>query len=288
MPQTQARDLPDIMADGVLRHIGVPYANFVTQYQENGHIIYRGLDVELIQGFARYLGLSYRFVPASWEDAVGKLTGQNTRFIDGKIIFGKHRAIEGDLMAHGLTQLPWREKIISFSHDYFPSAVWLVAKRHSNMSPISPSGDVIEDIIAVKKLMRGREVLAKRQSCLDPDLYNLQATGARIILPPQQMKLNEMVPAVLNDEAETTLLDVPDTLIALQKWPAEVKVIGPVSEQQKMAVGFRKNAPQLRQAFNQYLAEIKANSEYNKLVSKYYPGVFYYYPTYFASATSAQ
>ena len=45
---TQARDLAEIKAEGVLRHIGIPYANFVSGSGD-------GMDVELIKGFALHL-----------------------------------------------------------------------------------------------------------------------------------------------------------------------------------------------------------------------------------------
>ena len=46
----QAGDLADLKARGELRHLGVVYANFVTGAGD-------GLDVELVQGFARSLGV---------------------------------------------------------------------------------------------------------------------------------------------------------------------------------------------------------------------------------------
>ena len=44
-----ARDLKEIKQDGVLRHLGVPYANFVDGADN-------GLDVELMRLFAKELG----------------------------------------------------------------------------------------------------------------------------------------------------------------------------------------------------------------------------------------
>ena len=102
-----------------------------------------------------------------------------------------------------------------------------------------------------------------------------------MILPTRKRNLNEMVPAILNKDAENTLLDVADTLIALEKWPGQIKVIGPVSESQKMAAGFRKSSPKLREAYNQYLTIIKSDGTYQHLVEKYYPSVFDFYHDYF-------
>ncbi|MGS0728446.1 transporter substrate-binding domain-containing protein, partial [Shewanella sp. 0m-11] len=87
-------------------------------------------------------------------------------------------------------------------------------------------------------------------------------------------------------EAEATLLDVADSLIAIDKWPNSIKIIGPISEDQRMAIGFRKNSPQLREAFNQYLKQIRLDGSYNRLVKKYYPTVFHYYQNYFEQSAA--
>lgn len=277
-----ARDLAEIKSDGVLRHIGVPYANFITLYKDGDHVIEGGLDVELMKGFATYLGLKYEFVPATWSTVFTQLTGQSAHFADNQLIRGeiKHD-IQGDVIANGATIIPWREEVVDFSIGYFPSAVWLVARADSALTPITPTNSIDKDIKQVKDLMDNINVLAMEQTCLDPNLYNLSATKANIIFPTTKLKLNEMVPAILNKDAESTLLDVADSLIALQKWPGEIKVIGPVSQNQTMGVAFRKTSPQLRAAFNQYFKAVKQSGEYNKLVEKYYPSVFNFYGDFF-------
>lgn len=277
-----ARDLAEIKSDGVLRHIGVPYANFITVYKDGDQSIEGGLDVILMKGFANYLGLEYQFVPASWSTAFTLLTGQSATYADNILTRGKEKqTIQGDILANGATIIPWREEVVDFSDNYFPSAVWLVARADSKLEPIKPSGSVDEDIKQVKALMNGVDVLAMKQTCLDPNLYNLNATKANIIFPAKKLKLNEMVPAILNNDAETTLLDVADTLIALQKWPGAIKVIGPVSQDQTMGVAFRKDSPVLRAAFNRYFQSVKSTGEYNLLVERFYPSVFNFYGDFF-------
>lgn len=286
---SSARDLDDIKADGVLRHIGVPYANFVSQYKQGGETIESGLDVELMRGFAQHLGVRYKYVKASWENAFTLLNGESARYDNGQVVIGQHKqAIAGDVMANGATILEWRKQVVDFSDEYFPSAVWLIARSDSMLSPITPGNSINKDIIQVKALIKDVDVLAMKHSCLDPELYNLDETGANIILPNKARKLNEMVPAILNNDAETTLLDVPDTLIALQRWPGEIKVIGPISEEQRMAVAFRKNSPALRNAFNLYLRQLKKEGTYNQLVKKYYPSVFHFYGDFFNEESSAK
>jgi ABC-type amino acid transport substrate-binding protein len=281
-----AHDLKEIKAAGVIRHIGIPYANFVNYINNDGLYVAKGFDVELVQGFAQHIGVDYQFVPGTWNTAFGQLIGKEAIYKDNQIIFGKNVEITGDIISNGATILPWREELVDFSDHYFPSAVWLVSRSDSDLSPIIPSGSIHSDISAVKSLINGRNVLAMEQTCLDPNLYDLYKTGANIILPIKQRKLNEMIPAILNQDAESTLLDVPDALIALEKWPGEIKVIGPVSEPQFMASGFRKQSPELRKAFNEYLQIIRSNGDYNQLIKKYYPSVFYFYNDYFAQYSS--
>ena len=187
--------------------------------------------------------------------------------------------VKGDLIACGFTILPWREKIIDYSTSTFPTQVWLIAQAESPQKPITPAGDIDQDIAAVKAMLKGHSLLVKINTCLDPSLYNLEQTGAKIKLFPGG--LNELAPAVLNGEAQMTLLDVPDALIALGKWPGQIKVIGPLSRRQEMGAAFTKDSPQLRQAFNRFLEKCQKDGTYLRLVKKYYPDVLSYFPDFF-------
>lgn len=267
-----SQDLEDIKARGVLRHLGVPYANFVTGSGD-------GMEVELLQLFAERLGVKYEYVRTDWDDCIGDLTGRKVLPKAGGHEVLAEAPVRGDVIANGMTVLPWREQVIDFSRPVFRSQVWLVARADSPLRPIRPSGSIDRDIAEVKKLLRERSLLCKSNTCLDPALYQLETTGARTILYPGP--LNQLVPALLNREAELTLLDVPDALVALQKWPGKIKVIGPVSGMQDMAAAFRKDSPRLRAAFNVFLADSRRNGTFQAVVSKYYPYILDYYPEFF-------
>jgi ABC-type amino acid transport substrate-binding protein len=266
-----AGDLDQVKRDGVLRHLGIPYANFVTGAGD-------GLDVELIRGFAESIGVRYEFVETGWSQAFGDLTGRHARRAGSNAERFGTTPIRGDLIANGMTVLGWREQVVDFSEPTFPSGVWLIARAESTLKPIHPSGLMSTDIVETKSRLAGVSVLTLANTCLDPGLYDLEATRAEVRLVPKERKLNEMVPALLNHDGETTLLDVPDALIALQRWPGQIKVIGPISDDQQMAVAFRPSSPQLRKAFNDYLAGVRADGSYARLVEKYYPSVFDYFP----------
>ena len=267
-----AQDLADIQRSGVLRHLGIPYANFVTGSGD-------GMDVEIVKLFARHLGVEYQYIKTDWDSAIGDLTGRKVEPKEGGVaIMGKVQ-IKGDLIANGMTVLPWRQEVVDFSEPTFPNQVWLIARSDSPLKPIKPSNDMQKDISAVKKLLKNRALLCKAKTCLDPSLYNLEATNTR--LRYFEGSLNEMVPALLNRKAEITLLDVPDALVGLQKWPGKIKVIGPVSTIQEMAVAFRKDSPALRTSFNKFLDKIKKDGTYRRIILKYYPFAPNYYPSFF-------
>jgi ABC-type amino acid transport substrate-binding protein len=270
--QGWSADLPEIKQKGVLRHIGIPYANFVTGSGD-------GMDVELIKLFAQDLGVKYEFVNASWDSVISDLTGKKVKPKGNDIEIIGDAPIRGDLIANGFTVLPWREKIVNYSNPTFPNQIWLVARADSPVKPITPSGDIGMDISAVKALLKGRTLLGKAKTCLEPSLYGIKETGAQVKLFPGE--LNELAPAVVNGEAELTMLDVPDALVALEKWPSKIKIIGPLSPNQEMAVAFAKNSPQLREAFNQFFVKCKADGKYLSIVKKYYPAVFDYYADFF-------
>jgi ABC-type amino acid transport substrate-binding protein len=276
-----AQDLADVRKEGVLRHLAIPYANFYTGRGD-------GLDVELIRGFAREIGVRYELVETSWQHVFGDLTGQNACRDGDKARFLDTVPIRGDIIANGMTILPWRKEIVRFSTPAFPSGVWLVARADSNLTPIRPSGNLAEDIARVKAQLAGHSVMVLPSTCLDPGLYGMQKTGAIIKVQPPERKLNELVPAILNNDAEATLLDVPDALIALARWPGRVKVIGPISKKQEMAAAFRKDSPELLAAFNRYFKKISANGTYQRMVKKYYPTVFRYSADFFAPAGAGQ
>lgn len=264
--------LEAIQEQGILKHLGVPYANFITGAGD-------GLSVEVMQRFAEHLGVKYQYVETSWSNAISDLTGKKVKAVGDNVEILGEAPIRGDLIANGFTIIPWREKIVTYSTPTFPTQVWLIARGDAGMQPILPSGDIEQDITAVKKLLAQRSVLGKENTCLDPALYNLEAVGATTSL--FDGNLNDLAPAVISRAAETAILDVPDALVALEKWPGQMLVIGPISPEQVMAIAFRKESNELRKEFNRFYKQLKKEGIYVQLVKKYYPAVFDYYPEFF-------
>ncbi|WP_316976542.1 ABC transporter substrate-binding protein [Shumkonia mesophila] len=268
----QADDLREIKARGAIRHLGVPYANFVTGAGD-------GFSVDIVKMFAQHLGVRYAYVETDWDTVIPDLIGRKVKASGGTVELGEVVPVRGDLIANGLTIIPWRQKVVRFSTPDFPTQIWFVVRSDSPIRPIEPSGDLRKDIAAVRTLLRGHSILGKVNTCLDPTLYDIVSTGARSVLFAGS--LNDMAGAVIKGETEATLLDVPDALVALKKWPGMIKVVGPLSPAQEMGVGFRPDSPQLHREFEKFLHQIKRNGTYRGIVEKYYPLALSYFPEFF-------
>ena len=267
-----AGDLRDVKKSGVIRHLGIPYANFVTGSGD-------GMDVEIVQLFARHLGVKYEYVKTDWPEIFSDLTGKKAKPAGSTVEVPEVVPVKGDIAANGITVIPGRQKIVDFSVPTFPNQVWLIARADSPLKPIKPTGKIEKDINTVKELLKGKSLIGKVSTCLDPSLYDLDKTGAKISLFPGS--LNDIAPAVINGESELTLLDVPDALVALQKWPGKIKIIGPISDKQDMAAAFSKDSPALLGEFNKFMKKIKKDGTYLRLVKKYYPFATSYFPEFF-------
>jgi ABC-type amino acid transport substrate-binding protein len=271
-PAVRAADLDELRARGVLRHLGVPYANFVSGAGD-------GMDVELIQAFAQSIGVKYEFVQADWGTVIPDLIGRKVKVVNGRGELQAQVPVKGDLIANGFTMLPWRQTVVEYSRPTFPSQIWLVARVDSPLRPIEPAADVQQDIARTRALMKGRTVLTVEKTCLDASLYDFGSAGAKVV--SFKGNLNDVAPALVKGEADLTILDVPDALVALEKWHSRIKILGPISAPQTMATAFPKDAPKLLKAYEEFLAKAKQDGTYLRLVKKYYPTAAGYFPEFF-------
>ena len=262
-----------VAAQGELRHLGIRYANFVTGAGD-------GLEIDLVRLFAARLGVEHVFVVSDWPHIIPDLLGADLVHEDGHVRPGDPRPRRGDIIATGMTVLPWRQQVVAFSRPTFPTQIWLVTAATSDLVPILPSGDLVADIAATRALMARTTVLAKANTCLAPELYDLDGAGARVVLFGDQLKF--MAPAVLAGKAATSILDVPDALVALRNFPGRLKVLGPISPPQDMAAAFHPADTDLRQAYEDFLDEVMRDGTYDALVERYYPAVRSHYPAFFA------
>ena len=270
-----AGDLNEIRASGVLRHLGIKYANFV---KADG----TGFDVELAQGFAKYLGVRYELVYTNFYDVIRDLLGKDVVRNGDTVSLEGNYPIRGDMIATGFTVLPWRQQVVLYSQPTFPSQVLLVARSSSPYQPVTAQSELRSEIASTRDVLGKKSLLVMERTCLDPANYGLKGKGIDLRSYTASTNLDEMVPELLKGDVEFTLLDVPDAVIDLQRWAGRIKVIGPISEHQDLAAAFPKSSPELRAAFDDYLRGIRADGSYDKLVNRYYPGIRRYFPNFFA------
>jgi ABC-type amino acid transport substrate-binding protein len=235
-----------------------------------------------MQGFAKRIGVSYKLVYSDFYSVIRDLLGKDVVRKNGEVTLTGDYPIKGDVISTGFTVLPWREAILLYSEPTLPSQVLLVAPAESDLQPIEDGANLAADIANTRKAIGSKSVLVMERTCLDPTNYGLVNVGIDLKTYNKSANLNEMVPAMLNKEAELTLLDVPDAILDLRKWAGRIKVLGPISDRQMLATAFPKDAPALRDEFNAYLSDIKASGVYDRLVDKYYPGIRRFFPEYFA------
>lgn len=279
MASSWAADLAEIKKRGEIRHIGIRYANFVTGAGD-------GFDVELMQGFAKRIGVSYKLVYSDFYSVIRDLLGKDVTRKNGEVTLTGDYPVKGDVISTGFTMLPWREAVLLYSDPVLPSQVLLVAPAEFDLQPIKDGTDLATDIAKTRNVIGSRSVLVMERTCLDPTNYGLVNVGLDLRAYNKSSNLNEMVPAMLNKEAELTLLDVPDAILDLRKWAGRIKILGPISGRQILATAFPKDAPALRNEFNAYLSDIKASGVYDRLVDKYYPGIRRFFPEFFAKTTN--
>ncbi|MDD3473318.1 MAG: transporter substrate-binding domain-containing protein [Syntrophaceae bacterium] len=261
-------DLDQIMAKRELSHLGVPYANFVTGDGE-------GLDAAIIKLYCKKIGVNYVYVKTDWDTVISDLSGKKFKMQGGKVEITGEAPIKGDIIGNGLTVIPWRQQIINYSTPYFPSAIWVIAKADSPIKPIQPTSDPKKDVEATRDLLKGKEVLGIKNTCVDLDLYNLSDSKP---IYKEGITLNDLAAALIKGAAEISILDVPDSLVALSKFPGKIKILGSITGKQDMGFGFSKESPQLLASFNDFLAELRASGELSQLILKYYPGIDNYFP----------
>lgn len=276
---TCAQGIEDIQKRGVLRHLGGIYAGFVTPTG-------KGFDAELIQGFARSLGVRYEFVlgkdPATLiSDLTGTApaTGTNATSLPAD-----RTGRLADLAASGITISEERKKHLLFSQPTLPTQVWALTKADTPVQPITPGKSTQDDVRATKALLSSMTVLGKANTLLDPRQYGIELVGSVPNL--FEGSIAELVPALLIGEGDAALLDLPAASQALRRWSGRIKVLGPVADWQYMGVAFAKDAPDLVRAFDLYLEMCRSDGTILRLVHKYFPALVKIRPEFFGTCNS--
>jgi peptidoglycan lytic transglycosylase F len=226
-----ASDLPEIRKSGVLRVLVVDGSPSFFRVAGTGE---PGLDREVLDGFARLHGLSVGVVVTpSWAALVPWL-------LDGR----------GDLLAGGVTETPARSQKIDFTAEVMPTRQVLVTRKPTR-------------VLASADQLRGEKVGTVRGSSM---AEALQAEGIDF---DSSIPSGGVPDALREGRITATLSGIEDALL-YQRGDPGIQIGGFLGPPGSLAFGVRKDAPRLKQALDEYVANLRRTPTWARLVVKYF------------------
>jgi membrane-bound lytic murein transglycosylase F len=243
-------DLPSIRERGVL--------NALVDNNSVSYFIYRGqpmgYEYELLQLFSKYLKVGLKITVISGvEEAIDRLNkGQ------------------GDLIAFPLTVTRERKKYMDFTEAHFTTSQVLVQLR--------PEGWRQNPAVAERELIRnpadliGKEIHVMKQSAFKERLENLSdEVGGEIAIVEDSAdaETESLIRRVANGEIQYTVADQMLAMVNATYYP-NLDVNTVLSLPQQIAWAVRKNAPQLREATDQWIKQMKKKGTLRVIYDKYF------------------
>jgi membrane-bound lytic murein transglycosylase F len=193
-----------------------------------------GLDREILDGFAHLHGLSVSAVEVpSWAALVPWL-------VEGR----------GDVLAGGVTQTPARLQRIDFTVEVMPTRLTLVSRKPARA-------------IETMEQLRTEKVGTVRGSSM---AEALQAAG---IAADDSIPSGGTPEALRTGRITATLSGIEDALLYRRDDPS-IEIGGFVGASASLAFGVRKDAPRLKGALDEYIANLRHTPTWSRLVVKYF------------------
>ncbi len=233
VPAQAGENLDQIKSAGVLK-IGTEgtYAPF-TYHDKSGALV--GFDVEIGQAVAEKLGVKAEFLEGKWDGLIAGLDANRYDTVINQV---------------GITEE--RKKKYDFSEPYIASKAVLIVK-----------GDdaEIKDFADLK----GK----KSAQSLTSNFGKLaQASGAELVGTDG---FDQSIQLVLTGRADATINDSLSFLdFKKQKPDANVKIAAEKADADYSGIILRKGEPELLEAINKALVDIKADGTYEKISQKYF------------------
>jgi ABC-type amino acid transport substrate-binding protein len=226
------RDLAEVETRGVLRVLAVAGSDQFFSLRPGGA---PGFDREILEGFARLRRLRLEPVAvASWDALLPTLA-------EGR----------GDVAAGGVTATDARRRLVAFTTEVFPSR--LVAMTRKPRPPVLTLGQ-----------LRAEKVGTIRGTSLAEALAPLGLSNVDDAVPP-----GGLPEALRSSRVTAVVMGVEDAIAAQQKDPAiELGLfVGPKAS---LAFALRKEDSALRQALDEYLANLRRTPTWGRLVVQYF------------------
>jgi ABC-type amino acid transport substrate-binding protein len=195
-----------------------------------------GFEREVLEGFARLQKLRFEVVPiARWEDAIPMLLRR-----DGDVLGGMSATAE-------------RRQRVDFSAELLPVRVVVVTRR-----PAPP-------IRTLAELRAARLVVVPNTSWSAA----LDKAGVPTARAMKVADIAAAVEAIRVGHADATVSGAVDFFLQRRRNPG-LEAGMPIGEAQSSAWAVRKGSPELRQALDAYLVQLRRSPNWSRLLIKYF------------------
>jgi ABC-type amino acid transport substrate-binding protein len=227
-------DLLELQKRGSLRVLGVDGSPQFLGLKADAPA---GLDGEILEGFARLQHVRVERVP------IGAWDGLLTALVDGK----------GDLAAGGVTVTDARRRLVDFSVEVFPSRQVVVTRKPHR---------VIDSVEA----LRGERVGTIKGTSMAEALLAARVPAANV---DDSIPTGGLAPALRAGRITACVRGVEDAILD-QRADPELQIGTFLGPAQALAFAVPKDSPQLRQALDEYLGNLRKTQTWSRLVVKYF------------------
>lgn len=244
-------DLNDIKARG--------YLNALVDNNSFSYFIYKGhsmgYEYELLKLLAKHLGVELRI----------KVTSGVAKAIE------KLNRGEGDIIAFPLTVTKERTEHVSFTIPHFNSYQVLVQRKPSNWRTLNQD-EIDRQVIRNVASLVGKEVYVMPNSSYLDRIKNLsEEIGGDILIKEDSLNAESesLIKAVALGQIDYTVADYQIAMVNAAYYP-NIDVATVLSLPQQIAWATRKNSPQLVQAINEWLIQLKKESTFMVIYNRYF------------------
>lgn len=239
----ETKDIP-VHTEGKMLYVGVNATREPFSFMDqNGQVT--GHDGELARVIAHRLQRPLEFVNVRWDALIPALQS-------GKI----------DMVVTGMTANEERRKFVDFSVPYYMNKLVLLVRK-------PPAAGVSGDSAGGQKIASLEDLKTKRLGVLQGSVFDnyAQKTFPQADIR-QYLSFADVLLAVETGQVDASFADVSG-LREAQKMRPEFVDIGEPIFSSDVAAGFRKDSGELRAAYNNFLAKIKADGTHEDMMRRW-------------------
>jgi peptidoglycan lytic transglycosylase F len=235
------------------------YLNALVDNNSISYFIYKGVpmgyDYELLQLFAKHINVSLKINVTT---GIGKAIGKLNRG-------------EGDILAFPLTITKRRRQYLAFTRPHFNSYQVLVQRKPDNWRNLTLD-QINNAMLRNPADLIGKKVHVLRHSSFVDRLENLsEEVGGDIIIKEDtaNSESEELIKQVAKGQIDLTVADHSIAAVNAAYYP-NIDINTILSLPQQIAWGVRTNSPNLLNAFNEWLDQIKQEPTFMVIYNRYY------------------